>query len=328
MTVRPIRYRQVVVGAEWSCGLADDFATYCWGDVLPLGIANRGLPIRLSPELRLTRLEMKLFELCALSHDGVLYCTTSSASGLGALPGGPYRQVSPGTARCAITVAGATMCGGSNSYGNVGVNSGASEIPFPSLVTVPPLLDVDAGLYWPHTCGVTFHGEAWCWGRNANGELGNGTRTDSRGPVRTETDLRFRQVHAGVDFTCGITLEHELWCWGRFPDPDSNISRISTSPFRIPIPGPVLQVDSGGLDYLVCARTENAVWCWGGLERLALWRVEGFPPLADMSVGEGHVCGTTHDGQAWCAGMNYSGQLGDGTLGPPSDATRVADHSR
>ena len=36
------------------------------------------------------------------------------------------------------------------------------------------------------TCYVDTDGAFWCWGRNKNGELGNGTTTDSPVPVKVE----------------------------------------------------------------------------------------------------------------------------------------------
>jgi len=34
-----------------------------------------------------------------------------------------------------------------------------------------------------HTCAVV-SGDAWCWGGNSNGQLGNNSTTDSHGPVK------------------------------------------------------------------------------------------------------------------------------------------------
>jgi alpha-tubulin suppressor-like RCC1 family protein len=35
-----------------------------------------------------------------------------------------------------------------------------------------------------YACGVTIEGTAYCWGSNTDGQLGNGTTTDSAVPVK------------------------------------------------------------------------------------------------------------------------------------------------
>ena len=35
-----------------------------------------------------------------------------------------------------------------------------------------------------HTCGITSSGETFCWGRNAEGQLGTGDNVESTTPVR------------------------------------------------------------------------------------------------------------------------------------------------
>src|SRR5438128_241006 len=41
-----------------------------------------------------------------------------------------------------------------------------------------------------HTCGVTTSNVAYCWGRNSDGQLGDGTTTDHLRPVRVTGGLQ------------------------------------------------------------------------------------------------------------------------------------------
>ena len=42
------------------------------------------------------------------------------------------------------------------------------------------------------TCGVTMNERLFCWGHNQTGQLGDGTQTDRRHPVRIGRGLVFR----------------------------------------------------------------------------------------------------------------------------------------
>ena len=53
-----------------------------------------------------------------------------------------------------------------------------------------------------HTCGVSVDGEAYCWGSNADGQLGDGTGIDSNTPVGVAGEFAFRSISAGQTHTC------------------------------------------------------------------------------------------------------------------------------
>ncbi len=84
------------------------------------------------------------------------------------------------------------------------------------------------------------------------------------------------KVEAGTYFTCAIGPDARAYCWGR-PSPFSSGLSIGRSTFG-GVAGPV----------------------------------EELPPVADISVGQAHICAVTQAGAARCFGYGYAGQLGSG----------------
>src|SRR5439155_1223437 len=82
------------------------------------------------------------------------------------------------------TAAGAAYCWGDNGFGQLGDGTTTSQ-------SSPVLVQAPAGVSFAavtggvaHTCGVTAAGIAYCWGRNLEGQLGDGTTTNRLTPVR------------------------------------------------------------------------------------------------------------------------------------------------
>jgi alpha-tubulin suppressor-like RCC1 family protein len=65
-----------------------------------------------------------------------------------------------------------------------------------------------------HTCALISTGDAYCWGFNAFGQLGNGTFTSVTTPVHISGTLLMKSIHAGGAFTCGVGLDNVGYCWG------------------------------------------------------------------------------------------------------------------
>jgi alpha-tubulin suppressor-like RCC1 family protein len=134
-----------------------------------------------------------------------------------------------------------------------------------------------------HTCSVA-DGALTCWGTNGCGQLGDGT--DYAKPLATlAPDRTWAAVATGRTHSCAIDTGGGLWCWGR---------------------GSQGQIGDGRMDELP-----------GGdacrLEPFAI--LEGSTWLR-VAPGDEHTCAVRSDGTLWCWGLNESGQIGDGAVGP------------
>jgi alpha-tubulin suppressor-like RCC1 family protein len=73
------------------------------------------------------------------------------------------------------------------------------------------VIDVAAGDSF--TCAVTADGQAKCWGANIEGQLGNGSRTNSSDPVAVHLSAA-SAVATGFRHACAIDRTGSVWCWG------------------------------------------------------------------------------------------------------------------
>ena len=132
--------------------------------------------------------------------------------------------------------------------------------------TAALIASVSAGISL--ACGLTTSGEAYCWGSNFGGGLGNGLVGDAQptpGPVRG--GLTFASIHTGSDHVCGVTTGSVAYCWGNnFNAQLGDSTRIDrTEPSAV----------SGGHTFATisaswfhtCGFSSSAVaYCWGSKE--------------------------------------------------------------
>jgi alpha-tubulin suppressor-like RCC1 family protein len=116
-----------------------------------------------------------------------------------------------------------------------------------------------------HTCAIDENGNAWCWGGNRFGQLGDGSTDASVSPRQVAGGNRWRQIAAGNSHTCGVTGDGTVWCWGgNFAGKLGNGSTDSSPvPVKVEgLPGPVRFVAVSS--ERSCAAPESGgVWCWG-----------------------------------------------------------------
>jgi len=126
------------------------------------------------------------------------------------------------------------------------------------------------------SCGVATDGRGFCWGWDADGQVGNGTTipgttTGQLTPAAVAGGLRFRQLSAGFSSACGVTTDYRAYCWGRN--------------------------DRGGLGDGTTTQHLTPVAVAGGHK------------FSQVEIAFEHTCGLSYpDNKAWCWGWNSDGE--------------------
>lgn len=240
---------------------------------------------------------------------------------------GPFKQLVSGVHHtCGLTKKGATYCWGYNKYGQLGDGSmNVTRFTPTSIKRLSvPLSIVSSNA--KHTCGLTETGEAYCWGENSDGQLGDGTINYEQvlNPKPVSTSLRFAQITTGLVHTCGLTEMGEAYCWGdnyggQIGDGTHGTPRLVPTPVSTSLR--IAQIAAGTLH--TCGLTgAGEPYCWGynhtgqlgdGTTSNGLTPTpEGIPVrFVRIISGQAHSCGLTGVGEVYCWGANDSGQLGD-----------------
>ncbi len=226
-TVQPL-WTTVAVGKH-SCALSAT-TMYCWGLNTDgeVGVASTTANPQLVPrKVNGTWKSVEALDTstCGLDGTGLVLCFGSGTLGelgdgmqasrptsanvtLG--PGNP--SVSAGAHHACVP--GAPMkCWGDNTYGQLGDQSTARRsVPVPITGTWTSIATVATGAN--HTCAVDNDGALWCFGKNSDGQLGDGTFAEHHSPTRVGTETDWVQAYAGTASTCATKRDNSLWCWG------------------------------------------------------------------------------------------------------------------
>jgi uncharacterized protein YjdB len=201
-----------------------------------------------------------------------------------------------------------------------------------STVTVVEWGYIDAGQKF--TCGVLTDGEAYCWGENDTGEIGNGTTGgffDT--PEKVQTNQSFVTVSSGFFHNCGVTTSQKIYCWGNNANAalgdGSDVSK--NTPVQVSGAFSWSQVSSGA-NHTCGITTGDDAYCWGinqdgqlgdggGSDSTIPKAVAGAFSWKDIASGLAHTCGLTTTDEIYCWGANAEGQLGTGTTTPLTTPT-------
>ena len=155
---------QLSGGDSHTCGITSERRAFCWG----FGLLGDGQTYRLS---------------------------ATPVAVAGSLE---FRQVSAGTDHfCGITLDRRAYCWGGNSSGQIGDGTTEDRWTPVAVAGGRQFQSVDAGFF--HTCALTYPGgQAYCWGSNFRGKLGDGSILNRTTPAAVVGGHSFRHITAGL----------------------------------------------------------------------------------------------------------------------------------
>jgi hypothetical protein len=241
----------VTLGGQFACALNDGGQAYCWGmnNLGQLGNGTVGDPV-----------------LTPAPVAGNLTFSALTASS---------------THACGLGAGGEAYCWGSNDLGETGTGTMGGSISAPTAVQTSlrfTQISAEGTGFVNATCGLTAAGEAWCWGDNHFGQLGDGSTTGSAVPVKVQSTVPFSYIRAGYFHSCAVATTGELWCWGE------------------------QEADPGAFGALAV-----------GLYTTPVLLHEDFR-FTQLTTGRNYTCALTGEGVPYCWGSDFNGGLGQGQV--------------
>jgi hypothetical protein len=194
------QFHAIATSYSGSCGVTLALTVMCWGYNSTLGIGNGPFPDTCAGPVACAKTPVEVSggitfkpiifhggnEVCAIGTNDKTYCWGMFDNVPTELFGAPvFTSIATGDMdNCGVAQNGTAYCWGTNRNGRFGNPPNANE-----LHRVPEPVPGDQrfmqlSMGQSHMCGVATDGNAWCWGSNAKGELGDRTTTPSAIPVR------------------------------------------------------------------------------------------------------------------------------------------------
>lgn len=255
---------------------------------------------------------------------------------------------------CAIGTDSEAYCWGNNGVGQLGDGTTTNRLTPVHVArgAIPAGVTIDSiSAKHNHTCVVGSDGEAYCWGNNTNGGLGNNTTTNSSVPVAVAqgaipAGVTLKSVSAGEYYSCAVGSDNKAYCWGY--NPSGQLGNNTTTQSLVPVAvaqgaipaGVTIKGITTGYGVTCALGSDNKGYCWGynnyggvgdgtttnRLTPVAL--AQGAIPagvtLRGIAAGDQGACAIGSDFKAYCWGYNTDGSVGDNTTTHRSSPVAVA----
>lgn len=355
-------------GGTQACATKSDNTVYCWGTGGQGQLGNGGnansstpLAVTVSGALAgktLQSLQLGFYYSCVVTVSDGAYCwgqppaggggglAPSAVTTSGALAGKKFKAIAAGFSHiCGIATDDKAYCFGANNFGQLGNGTNttsSSPVPVTTSGALSGKTITSISSTTDHTCVIASDDNAYCWGHNDQGQLGNGTTSDSNVPVAVAlSGMTAKSISTGNTHTCAIASDNNAYCWGY--NAYGGLGNGTGTPSSTPVPvatsgalsGKTIKAIDAGYYFSCAIASDNKAYCWGYGYDGQLGNGTTSPsssPVAvttsgalsgktikSISAGSGSVCVLTSGNSAYCWGDNYYGKLGNGlTADSPS----------
>jgi Regulator of chromosome condensation (RCC1) repeat len=159
---------------------------------------------------------------------------------------------------CALRQAG-LYCWGGNFNGQLGTGDSVdSEQPIRAAAAGDDI--VELGVSTGRTCIRRSTGAVACWGSNDEGQIGDGTRTNSLTPVPVTGITDAQQIAVDGNSTCALRAQGTVSCWGGSPEATPEQGTLVPTPIQN-LSG-VVELRVGQLGRYCARGAEGWTRCW------------------------------------------------------------------
>src|SRR5215213_9130007 len=124
-----------------------------------------------------------------------------------------------------------------------------------------------------HSLALKNDGTVWAWGLNQDGELGDGTNTDSSTPVEVKDPndpsgylSEVETIAAGSSHSLALKDDGTVWAWGNNESGQlgDGTNANSSTPIKVANLTGVEAISGGGApSYSLALKDDGTVWAWG-----------------------------------------------------------------
>ncbi|MBR4360582.1 MAG: hypothetical protein IKP32_08195 [Clostridia bacterium] len=230
---------------------------------------------------------------------------------------------------------------GFNDYGQLGVPGLGDMSGKP--VKIPNLKNITRVACGFGQClALDQDGHVWVWGRNGNGQLGNGATLNKTVPFMLDLE-DIVDVQCGGAFSMALAANGDIWGWG-----DNEFYQLGAvsrgvdvfTPTKLPMSGQFVKIGCGG-DVSFGIDADGTLWAWGRNDYYqmgtdACGSVSKVPMRVALPEGtkvekiiayNSHAACITTEGEYWLWGSSSYCQLGRNVSGGKDLPKRMfADH--